>query len=277
MKVKELLACGVDELNKFEIEDSVLKVRILLAYCIGQSKEFLVSHDDFEVDDQDKSDFFDGLMKLRDNVPIQYITNQQEFMKMSFYVDENVLIPRDDTEVLVNETLELCKVEDNVLDLCTGSGAIGISIKKYRDDCDVWLLDISEEALDIARKNAISNNCDVSFIKSDLFENVMKTDFDIIVSNPPYISKVEMDELDDQVKKEPNIALYGGEDGLDFYKRIASNAKDYLKKDGYLCLEIGYTQKFDVIRILEENGYKDIVCKKDLYGNDRVIIAKKED
>ncbi|MBR3133468.1 MAG: peptide chain release factor N(5)-glutamine methyltransferase [Clostridia bacterium] len=273
MVIKELLEFGVNELNKAKIEDSVLKVRILLSYCLGESKEFLVSHDDLEVDSNVQKNFYDGIDKLKENVPIQYITHNQEFMKLNFYVDERVLIPRDDTEVLVQEVLDRCKDGFKVLDLCSGSGAIGISIKKYKPEVKVWCSDISLGALDVARKNSIDNCCEVEFVRSDLFENIEEKNFDIIVSNPPYISKVEMSGLDEEVKKEPEIALYGGVHGLDFYKKIISDAKGYLKNDGFLCLEIGYNQKNDVEELLSNNGFIDVVCVKDLYGNDRVVIG----
>ena len=274
MTVKELLKYGIEELNSFRIDDSILKSRILLAYYLDKPKEFLISHDDMEVPEGVEKLFLGAIKKLENNVPVQYITNNQEFMKLKFFVDENVLIPRADTECLVEEVLKKAKDGDKVFDLCTGSGAIGISIKKYKPKVQVFASDISREALNVALKNSSLNNCDVNFIESDLFSNIEVNDFDIIVSNPPYISKEEMSMLEGQVQKEPNIALYGGLDGLDFYKKIAKEAKKFLKENGLLFVEIGYKQKLDVINIFKENGYTDINCIKDLSGNDRVVIGK---
>ncbi|MBR3152307.1 MAG: peptide chain release factor N(5)-glutamine methyltransferase [Clostridia bacterium] len=274
MVVKDLLKFGVDELNKYGIKDSSLKTKILLAFCLDVNREFLISHDDLEVDGNLQEVFYNGIDMLKKNFPIQYITHFQEFMKLGFYVDERVLIPRDDTEILVQEVLDKLKDGDKVLDLCTGSGAIGISIKKYKPKANVFASDISESALEVARKNSIDNKCEIKFIRSDLFEFIEEKDFNIIVSNPPYISKNEMMNLDKQVKKEPEIALYGGIDGLDFYKKIIYDAKGFIKKDGFLIVEIGYNQREDVMKLFNENGYTDVFFRKDLYGNDRVVLGK---
>lgn len=273
MTIKELLEFGIKELNNYDIKDSRLKAKILLAFYLDVKKEFLISHDDMEVDENVKYNFINGIEKLKKNFPIQYITNYQEFMKLKFYVDENVLIPRDDTEILVQEVLDKSNSKDKILDLCTGSGAIGVSIKKYKSDAKVYASDISLNALNVAKKNAEINNVDIIFLNSNLFENIKEYNFDIIVSNPPYISKKEMAELELQVKKEPEIALYGGIDGLDFYKKIISEAKKYLKINGFLMVEIGYNQKENVEKIFHDNGYSNVVSKKDLYGNDRIVIG----
>ena len=273
MTIKELLEFGIKELNNYDIKDSRLKAKILLAFYLDVKKEFLISHDDMEVDENVKYNFINGIEKLKKNFPIQYITNYQEFMKLKLYVDENFLIPRDDTEILVQEVLDKSNSKDKILDLCTGSGAIGVSIKKYKSDAKVYASDISLNALNVAKKNAEINNVDIIFLNSNLFENIKEYNFDIIVSNPPYISKKEMAELELQVKKEPEIALYGGIDGLDFYKKIISEAKKYLKINGFLMVEIGYNQKENVEKIFHDNGYSNVVSKKDLYGNDRIVIG----
>lgn len=203
-------------------------------------------------------------------------------MKMNFFVNEDVLIPRPDTEVLVEEVIEITKrlTRPKVLDLCTGSGAIAISIAKYAKNAIVYASDISKNALEVARKNAKINSTEdkIEFIESDLFENIPKMKFDIIVSNPPYIKKDEISKLEKEVQKEPNIALDGGVDGLNFYRKIANKAYDYLKYNGYLCMEIGYNQKESVIDILNyENRYSGTYSKKDLYGNDRIIVTREGD
>ena len=203
----------------------------------------------------------------------------QEFMKMNFLVNDKVLIPRPDTEVLVEEVIKLSKkfAKPKILDLCTGSGAIAVSLAKYVNSAEIYASDISKEALDVAKINAKKNEVEnkITFIESDLFMQIPKNKFDIIVSNPPYIRKDVIEDLDEEVKKEPIIALDGGTDGLDFYRKIAKDAYDYLKYNSYLCFEIGYDQKIDVIEILEnEKKYTNIYSKKDLYENDRIIIAK---
>lgn len=202
-------------------------------------------------------------------------------MKLDFYVDENVLIPRADTEILAEEVINNCnrnkKDRYKILDLCTGSGIVGISLAKYIKNCEVVCVDISKKALEIAEKNAKNNEVDkqITFLTSDLLEGLPKEKYDIIVSNPPYIKREIIRTLEEEVQKEPLMALDGGWDGLDFYRKIIHQADEYLKYGGYLCLEIGYDQKIDVIELIEqEEKYVDTYCKKDLYGNDRVIITK---
>lgn len=200
-------------------------------------------------------------------------------MKMNFFVNEDVLIPRPDTEILVEEVIEITKrlIRPKILDLCTGSGAIAIAIAKYAQNAIVYASDISKNAIEVAKKNAKTNGVQdrIEFIESDLFESIPQTKFDIIVTNPPYIKKDEISKLDLEVQNEPKIALDGGIDGLDFYRKISSKAYDYLKYNGYLCMEIGYDQKESVLDILDyENRYSDTYCKKDLYGNDRIIVTR---
>ena len=197
-------------------------------------------------------------------------------MGLDFYVDSNVLIPQPDTEILVEEVIKLCNENAEVLDLCTGSGAIGVSIAKNIKNAKVTMSDISEKALEIARKNVNNNECgdNCKFVLSNMFEKIEER-YDVIVSNPPYIKTEVIKILDKEVQNEPNIALDGGEDGLYFYRIIAENAYNYLNKGGILALEIGYDQKDEVINLLKlEDNYTDIYCKKDLSGNDRIIIAK---
>ncbi len=276
MKIKEALVKGIEELKLNNIEEASLKARILLAHVLNQNKEYLIIHSEDEIDE---TQFFKFIKKHIEGEPIQYITNKQEFMAMEFYVDENVLIPQPDTETLVEEVIVLANKEEKlkILDLCTGSGCIGISLAKYIKNSSVYATDISNKALQIAKlnceKNMLKNN--ITFIESDMFKNINE-EFDFLVSNPPYIETNVIDTLSNEVKKEPKIALDGGEDGLRFYKEIANEAYKYLKSNGYLCLEIGYNQKEEVTKILEKtNKYKDTYSKKDLAGNDRIIITRK--
>ena len=217
------------------------------------------------------------LKKIVSGVPVQYLTNNQEFMKLNFYVDENVLIPQPDTEILVEEIINQYKQKKcKILDICTGSGAIAIALAKYLENVKIVASDISVKALQIAKLNAEKNlvHKKIKFIVSDMFSKINEKNFDIIVSNPPYIKSKIISKLDNQVKKEPYIALDGGQDGLKFYKIIISNSYKYLNNNGKLFLEIGYDQKNDVINLLNENNYYDnIYSKKDLAKNDRIVVA----
>ena len=275
MKVKDVLKKEVDKLNSYNIEDSILKVQMILQHTLGVSHEYLVMHYDDEIDNRVIREFELNIVDLINGKPIQYIVNNQIFYGYDFYVDENVLIPQPDTECLVEEVIGIGKRFDKkikILDICTGSGAIAISLRKNLN-ATIYASDVSSDALDIARKNSVINNAEVSFIESDMFENVNEK-FDIIVSNPPYIETDVIKELSDEVKKEPLLALDGGKDGLKFYKILAENAKNYLVSGGILAVEIGYNQKDDVIKLLKENGWCDIYSKKDFGNNDRIVVAK---
>lgn len=274
MNVKEAIKYGIDNLKN--IDDKSLKVRLILSHFMNVEKNYLITHDDEELSNEIEEKYKQGIEKLSKDVPLQYITNTQEFYGMKFKINENVLIPRYDTEILIEETLKLAKDQDKILDMCTGSGIIAITLAKNVEKANVFACDISLEALRVAKENNELHNANVKFINSNLFENIEEKNFDIIVSNPPYITEKEMQELENQVKKEPELALYGGVDGLDFYRKITENAKEYLKKEGLLIFEIGYKQKEDVSKILIENKFKNIKCVKDLQGLDRVIIGEKE-
>ena len=277
MTIKEAITKGMIMLKSNNIESPKLKARLLLQYVLDKPRQYIIVYDNKEITKKQQWEYFINIEKITKGIPLQHITHRQEFMKMDFFVDENTLIPRPDTEILVEEVIKISKrmIKPKILDLCTGSGIIAISLKKNVPNAEVTGIDISEKALEVANKNAQKLNADVKFIKSDLFENIERNKFDIIVSNPPYIKKEEIKKLSLEVQKEPEIALDGGYDGLDFYRRILEDAINYLKIGSYLCFEIGYNQKDDVIKLIEEKqSYKKTYCKKDLYGCDRVIITQ---
>lgn len=301
MDIKEALEYGIEKLKESNIQEPSLKARLVLAYLLNKNKEYLMVHYEEKLKASIKEKYMEAITKLCENEPLQYITNKQEFMGLEFYVDENVLIPQPDTEVLVEEVINIAngilqkktvgvdglgdsQKNIQILDLCTGSGAIGISIAKNIKNCNVTLSDISKGALNIAKRNAVgaglcsARNTDntIKIIQSDLFENI-NNKFDIIVSNPPYIKTEIIKTLDKEVQKEPKLALDGGKDGLEIYRRIINEAYRYLNNDGYLCLEIGYDQKEEVINLLKNaKAYTQIYSKKDLSRKDRIIVSKKE-
>ena len=277
LTIKQKLTKGTIMLKNSNIESPKLKARLLLQYILKKSRQYLIVYDNQEVDKKAQWEYFVNIEKLTKGMPLQHITHTQEFMKMDFYVDENVLIPRPDTEILVEETIKIAQTMERpkILDLCTGSGAIAISLKKYIPSAQVYAVDISKKALEIAKKNAHRLEAEVKFIESNLFEKIKNEKFDIIVSNPPYIKKSDINYLSQEVQKEPQIALDGGYDGLDFYRKISYQAIDYLKFGSYLCFEIGYDQKEEVLEILKGiEHYTKAYCKKDLCGNDRVVITQ---
>ena len=280
MLFKELVNLGRKYLEDNNIEDSSIISKILIEYLCDISREDIIYHyeDVIEIDKVNR--YKELLNKVVEGIPVQYITNRQEFMGLEFYVDENVLIPQPDTEILVEEVIEKYKDREcKILDLCTGSGAIGISLAKYIEGSEVFASDISCKALQIAKLNAERNlvHRKMNFIESNMFENFAKfkaEKFDIIVSNPPYIKSDVINQLDIQVKNEPHLALDGGADGLEFYRLIADDANLYLKDNGMLFLEIGYDQRDSVIKLLKKNNcYSDIYSKKDLGGNDRIVVS----
>lgn len=282
MKIKELLKTSIEDLKNIDIDDANLKAKILLAEVLGKEKEYLLIHDNDELDAKVIDTYNKMIERLKSGEPVQYILNKQEFMGLNFYVDKNVLIPQPDTENIVEEVIAITEVlkktknELKILDMCTGSGAIAISLAKYVEKTLIYASDISENALKIAEENATRNLVNVVFFKSDVFKNIIPAfQFDVIVSNPPYIETKVIPELSKEVRSEPELALDGGEDGLKFYREIIKNAKEYLTENGYLVFEIGYDQRESVMTLLKDNGYKNIYSKKDLAGNDRVVVGQK--
>ena len=278
MTIKQLLNKGMIMLKSNQIESPKIKARLLLQYVLDLKREQIIIYDNKEVTVTQEKVYMQNIEKIIKGIPLQHITNSQEFMKMNFFVNSDVLIPRPDTETLVEEVIKLGKEKRNpsILDLCTGSGAIAVSIAKYLPNAKVYASDISPKALEVAKINARNNEVQdkIEFINSDLFEKI-EGKFDIIVSNPPYIRTEVIKTLDEEVQKEPMLALDGGKDGLDFYRKIVEEAYSHLKYDSYLCFEIGYDQKEEVTEIVENaKVYTDTYCKKDLYGNNRTIVTR---
>ena len=227
-----------------------------------------------EIEDISKLDTLNKYVKKRlGHMPIQYILNKAYFCGLPLYVNENVLIPRFDTEVLVEEVLKISKKDKSkrILDICTGSGAIAIALKKLGGFERVDALDISDKALEVAKRNANELDLNINFLKSDMFSSLTcENKYDIIVSNPPYIQSDVVDTLESEVKDfEPRLALDGDADGMKFYKIIAENYEDYLVDNGVLALEIGYDEANDIGALFEG---KNVVIKKDLANLDRVAI-----
>lgn len=279
MTISDAIKKGMIELKNVNIEEPKLKARLLMQYVLNESRQYVIVNDMEQLDKAKEKQYLEEIKILKKGVPIEHITHQKEFMKLSFFVDKNVLIPRQDTEILVEEVIKIAKKINarKVLDLCTGSGAIAVSLAKYLPQAEITAIDISNDALKIAKKNAISNNVQnqITFISSDMFTNLGEEKFDIIVSNPPYIKTNVIKNLDIQVQNEPYIALDGGKDGLDFYKKIINESYQYLKYNGYLCLEIGFDQKIDVIELIENiERFTGTYSKKDLFDNDRIIVTR---
>lgn len=288
MNVKRAIQEGSKILKENNIEEPNIKIKLLMQNILKKTRQYIIANDTQELSKEQEIKYLEGIQKLKNNMPIEYITNQKEFMKKLFYVDKNVLIPRQDTEILVEEVIKIAETKTTsnqtiinnnlqILDMCTGSGAIAVSLASYIDKSEIDAVDISQKALEITEKNAKENKVEkkIKEIESNLYKNIGEKKYDIIVSNPPYIKHEVIKKLDKQVQKEPLIALDGGDDGLEFYRKIIKKSPKYLKKDGYLCLEIGYDQKDEVINLLNtENKYKNIYSKKDLCGNDRIVIAQ---
>ena len=287
MDIQKLRNFGRKKLIENNVEDSNFKSEILLQYILNMDKTELIINSKIEVQHDLEQRYISYLDEIIKGKPIQYITHKQEFMGLYYYVDENVLIPQPDTEILVEKTIRIVTANNKllsqnikILDLCTGSGAIAVSLENYlQNKCniEIYASDISEKAIDVAKRNAKENNAKVKFIISDMFQNIEENNFDIIVSNPPYIEKATITTLSKEVQNEPHLALDGGIDGLDFYRIIAKEGYKHLKSGGYILVEIGYNQKESVSNIFKEyvDKYIEIKCVKDLNGQDRVIEVKR--
>ncbi len=275
--VRDIINKAQNTLEAAGIADSQVDSWLLAEFVFGITRAKYYANMQMTVDGKSAEKYNELVNQRAGHIPLQHLVGTQEFMGLTFKVNENVLIPRQDTELLVENVADcLGNGVRTVLDMCTGSGCIAVSIDRLSKDSKVTAVDISEKALEVAQENNRFNNANVTFIQSDLFTNVTGR-YDIIVSNPPYIRTDEIPKLMEEVKShEPVMALDGMEDGLYFYKKICNEASDYLNDNGKIFFEIGYDQGDDVSEILRQNRFCNIEVLKDLSGNDRVVIARKE-
>lgn len=287
----EVLQIGINRLKEANIADAKRDAEDIMLFLMHEDRKFLFLHYKDETDEDHADAYFSMVDRRAAGEPLQYIVGSQEFMGLPFEVDESVLIPRQDTESLVELALEKAKEKKrslSVMDMCCGSGAIAVSVAHFLPKAKVTACDISEDALEVARRNAEKNGVAdrIEFLQSDLFfiekkkkVTQIKETFDMILSNPPYIPTAVIGTLQKEIREhEPMSALDGGADGLDFYRRIAKEASANLKKKGFLMLEIGSDQAEAVTELLEAEGvYEGIEVHQDLAGLDRIVFCRKRD
>ncbi|MCI5649628.1 MAG: peptide chain release factor N(5)-glutamine methyltransferase [Fusicatenibacter sp.] len=273
--LKSVLESGILYLQECGIDDATRDAWLLMEHVSGIDHSIYYAHSSDEMDPDQYRKYRELLEKRGMHIPLQYLTGKAWFYGLCFHVNESVLIPRQDTEILVEEALHHLENGDRVLDLCTGSGCILTAILHEKPKCTGTGADISPEALQIAEENAAYLGERVHFVQSDLFLALEET-YDLIVSNPPYIRTQVIKELMPEVKDyEPRLALDGKADGLHFYRRIIADAHRYLREGGYLCLEIGYDQGEEVRKLMNAAGYSDVIVQKDLAGLDRVVSGRR--
>lgn len=277
MKYRELLQEGTEQLKKAAIADADVDAAYLLEYVCGIDRTHYLLCMTETVPPQMAARYEEAIALRATHQPLQYITGEQEFMGLSFQVSPEVLIPRQDTETLVEQTQRVLKDGDRILDMCTGSGCILISLLHENKTCQGMGVDIADTSIALARENAKRNDVRAEWFVSDLFSEVHGV-FDVIVSNPPYIATEVLQELMPEViEYEPKRALDGHEDGLYFYRQIIADAPKYLKPGGWILFEIGYDQGESVPALLTEAGFTEITVIKDYSGNDRVVRARLHD
>ena len=278
MTYRECYEMGRAVLDTAGVLEYELDARLMLEHVCGTDRNTLLVHGDREVTESETACYKEFVEKRAKRVPLQHLTGIQEFMGLEFKVNRDVLIPRQDTEILVEEALKNLRDGMSILDMCTGSGCILISLMHYSNECRGVGVDISSRALEIADENASRllerykrEKDALVFLQSDLFENV-KGKYDIIVSNPPYIESGVIPELMPEVREyEPIEALDGGDSGLDFYRKIIGQSASYLSGDGMLFLEIGYAQGRTVENLMVQAGFEEVQIVKDYAGHDRVV------
>ncbi|MBO5057113.1 MAG: peptide chain release factor N(5)-glutamine methyltransferase [Lachnospiraceae bacterium] len=273
MEYQEVYRWGASQLAEAGIEEASLDARLLLEEICGTDRNFLLVHGKEQVSGEKYEDYVKYIALRKSHIPLQQIVGYQEFMGLKFKVTPDVLIPRQDTEILVEEVMRYLHDGMHILDMCTGSGCILLSLLRYSNDCAGTGCDISQKALEVARENADALGLKASFVQSDLFETV-NDKYEFIVSNPPYIPTDVIPALMEEVKNhEPLTALDGREDGLYFYRRIVKEAKEHLYPGGMLFFEIGWDQAQAVSALMEEAGYQEVTVCKDLAGLDRVVYG----
>lgn len=281
--IEELLLLGKNKLEQSGNEYAKYERKVLLEEVLGMNYMHMIMNADQEVSKADEQRYMEYIERRCEHYPLQYLLGVAHFMDYTFKVNEHVLIPRNDTEILVetaNQVLSLIKEKYHnntntikVLDLCCGSGCIGISLKLYHNDISLFLSDYSNQALEVTKENLKKYALDANVMQGDLFENVTEA-VDVIVSNPPYIERDVIDTLMPEVREfEPMMALDGGIDGLDFYRRIIKDSIEKLNLNGYLMFEIGYNQAELVSELMREQGFVDICVEKDYAGLDRVVYG----
>ena len=276
MTLRETVEAGAMILERAGVPDAKIDAWYLLEMVCHIDKNYYYMHGEDDITEEQQRDYESVLKKRAERVPLQYITGEQEFMGLTFKVNSNVLIPRQDTEILVEQALRVCQPGMRVLDMCTGSGCIIISMMKYQPDLIGEGADVSKQALIQAKENARGNETSVEWICSDLFERISEQ-YDVIVSNPPYIPTKIIETLMPEVRDhEPVLALDGMEDGLYFYRKIVSQADGYLAQGGWLCFEIGNDQGAALKEMMTEAGYGQVQIIKDLAGLDRVAVGQKK-
>ena len=275
MNRKEAYELGIKTLTEAGIEEAKSDTLLLLEGICHVTRNDVLVHGEALLEETVADAYKVALQKRCTHIPVQHITGVQNFMGLDFAVNEHVLIPRFDTEILVEEVMKFLHDGFSILDMCTGSGCILLSLLKYSNNCKGLGVDISPDALLVANTNKEKLGIEASFIESNLFEQVTEK-YDIIVSNPPYIRSDVIPTLMEEVREhEPIMALDGTEDGLFFYRKIVEESPDYLNGGGMLFFEIGYDQAEDVSRLMEEAGYKDVTVVKDFAGLDRVVYGRR--
>lgn len=278
--IQDALSEGIKSLKEAEIESYILESQLLLSKVINKDRLFIMVNKDYKLSDEEIKKYLKLINIRKEKMPIKYILGTCEFMGLPFKIKEGVLIPRPDTEILVEKSIEVIKKNNykNISDVCCGSGIIGISLAAFINKINVDCFDIESVPLEVTYENIKLNKLEerVKVFRSNLLEYAIKNSikYDMIVSNPPYIKKNEIMDLMEDVKNyEPHVALDGGDDGLYFYKMIVEQSKDILNNEGSIAFEIGYDQKEEVSYILESNGFVNIESYKDLAGLDRVVIG----
>lgn len=274
MTYREAVEFGTKCLTDAGVPDAALDAWYLLQMVCKIERSYYYVHGEEDITQDAQKEYEIAVQKRAEHIPLQYIIGEQEFMGLRFKVNSNALIPRQDTETLVEQVLKIVKPGMKVLDLCTGSGCVLISVLKNAPELTGMGSDISKTALLVAKENAKLHEVDAEWVRSDLFDNITET-FDVIMANPPYIPTGEILSLMPEVRDfEPENALDGGADGLDFYRKITGQVKDYLNPGGYVYMEIGYDQGETVSELMRNAGFTEVEVIKDLARNDRVVKGK---